>query len=684
MSRPSTLAIAALLSLPACSTGPTGSDADAKGGAGGKADDVRACAEGRNCLQFRSYDVLFTNPLCASYPYDEPLSEVDGERDIVAKPKNVYCNGDFDSDNSRLRDSSPQSRILEWTNALQAGDEMFLAYLSFSDQDVTDALCEAQGRGAEITMVLDKLSARAEDLQNCGGEVLIRGHVGSVGFAHNKVIIVNPNGAGPSDDGDGFMKLSYGSGNMSSGTHLHHENWHFIDVARDSFFAQSHVCLMEGLIPEERTAGKGAFTDFMTECRNGIDAEPEDDITAYFIPALADRKALMGGKIPSAANPDWFRQTDLLTLIDSAETIDAGAHRFSSSKMIDGMLARLADSDRPFHLRLIADDDLYWLTPLAPSKIAVVGFNAFNEADKIDELRAADNGRGRFEEAYMETNHKAHLLHHNKFLIFAGMADHADTVLMGSPNLTGTGFDGNLENLYITDIPEVVGAFQAQYDLWWDGEGPLPEGHSVAPRATHADDMPLEILAPDTPVDGGTDPTPEPGECGLRIAEVLYDAVSSDNGKEWVKLYNSCDDTQPLDGMSLGWGGSSYKTGGMDLEGKLDGKSCIIIGGPTADATNGSPALDVVADFSPDLQNSGSTADGIALFVGSRSDRGDDAVPVDAVVYGGSNTSGLIDHTGTAPEPHVRDAASGDSIVRIDGATWDVADTPTPTSCPSF
>ncbi len=679
----SSLAIAALLAAPACSATSGDGGPNANGGAGGKADGARACAEGRTCLQFKSYEVLFTNPLCSTYAYDEPVSEVDGERDIAAKPKNVYCDGDFDSDNSRMRASSPQSRLLDWVNALDAGDEIFLAYLSFSDQDVATALCEAEGRGAEVTFVLDKLSARAEELANCGGEVLIRGHVGSVGFAHNKVILVNPDGAGPSDEDDGFMKMSYGSGNMSSGTHLHHENWHFIDVARDSFFAQSHLCLMEGLIPEERTAGKTAFSDFMAECRSGIDAEPEDDISAYFIPALADRKALMGGNIPSNADGDWFRQTDLLTLIDQAATIDIGAHRFSAKKMVDALEARLLDADRPFHMRLIADDDLYWLDPIAPSEVRVVGFNSFAEIDKLDQLRTADGERGRFEEAYMETNHSAHLLHHNKFMIFEGRDGEPDALLMGSPNLTGTGFDDNLENLYITDIPEVVEAFRAQYALWWDGEGALPEGHDVAPRVTLADDMPIDVIAPEPPTDGGPTGPGTPGECGIRIAEVLYDAVSSDNGKEWIKLYNSCEDTIELDGMSLGWGGSTYKDG-LDLEGKLDGGRCMIIGGPTTDATNGGPTIDMAANFSPDLQNSGSTADGIAIFAAANADVDGDTVPVDAVIYGGSNTSGLIDASGSAPDPHVRDAKSGDTIVRIGEGEWDVADEPTPDTCPTF
>lgn len=650
-------------------------------GAGGKVDDVRDCAQGRNCLEYRSWEVLFTNPLCENYPYDEPVSEVDDERDITAKPKNIYCDPEFDADASRLRVSSPQARILEWVAELGDGDEIFLAYLSFSDQAVADALCSAEAAGVEVTMVLDKLSVRAEDVRDCGGEVFIRGNVGSVGFAHDKLLLVNPDEPGPADLDDEFIRMSFGSGNLSSGTHLHHENWNFLEVARDSFFVQSHLCLMEALIAEEHTAGKTAFSDFMAQCRSTIEAEPEDDITAYFIPALADRKALMGESVPSQADGAWFRMTDMMTLIAEADAIDIGAHRFSSTEMIDALVARLADETRPFHLRLIADDDLYWLSPLSPSRVRVVGLNSFFEADKLDELREADAGRGRFEEAYMETNHKARLLHHNKFLIWEGRGGARDALLFGSANLTGTGFDDNLENIYITDIPEVVAAFQAQYDLWWDGEGPLPEGHRVAPRATRAQDMPIEIFAPSEP---GDPLEPEDRECGIRLAEVLYDGVGADDGQEWIKLYNSCDDARSLDGMSVGWGGSSYETGGVDLTGTIPGKQCFVVGGPTSGSHNGDPTFDLVTDLSPDLQNGGSIADGVALFAHRRREVDADSIPLDAVVYGESNASALLDAFGGVADPDVRGGEPGDSVVLVAPDTWAVASEPQPERCPTF
>lgn len=676
MSRTSSLLLGLALTLPACAEDASDpSPGELSPEAGGKSDDVEGegesasdpadegtCPEGRTCLDYQSYEVLFTNPVCGNYRYDEPIEEVDGERDVLGKPKNVYCTKEFDSVPSGSRRSSPQRRLLDWIEPIGAGDELFLAYLSFSDGKIADALCDAEARGAEVTFVLDKMSSKAEQVLECGVDVLIRGHQGSVGFAHDKILMVNPKAAGPADgDETTYLKLSFGSGNMSSGTHLHHENWHFLEVNRDSYFVQTHLCLMESLLDEAHTDGKGAYRSFMNECRDAIAQPPEDDIIPYFIPVLDDSRALTA---------------KMLELIDAAETIDIGAHRFSYNELIDALSARLSSS-RPFHLRFIADDDLYWLDPIAPARIAVLGPNSFHERDKVRELREADGGAGRFEEKYLETNHSLHLLHHNKYLLARGL-EGRDALIVGSSNFTGTGFEGNLENMYFVDIPEVVDAFKAQFALMWDGEGPLPEGLDVPPMATFRDDMPVELVTVKEPsaVEEPVDRSADGRTCGIRIAEVVYDVDGSDTGREWIKLYNSCDDERSLEGMSLGWGGSTYGTGGIDLNGSVAGKSCLIVGGPDASVT-----VDLELAWTPDIQNSGSEADGIALFAAEQSEADD--LPVDAVVYGSSNVNGLIDHTGEAAQPHVGDAAAGEAIVRIDEDTWAI-DQPDALACPSF
>jgi len=178
-----------------------------------------------------------------------------------------------------------------------------------------------------------------------------------------------------------------------------------------------------------------------------------------------------------------------------------------------------------------------------------------------------------------------------------------------------------------------------------------------------------EVLAPDS----------------LIIAEVYYDEPGTDGGLEWVKLFNGTGADIDLATYSLGHGGSNYTFGTYQLAGTIAAGQCFVVGGPDASADNGFmgvPAYDQAAIFGPNnIQNSGSTADGVALFNVTADAIASDTTPIDAVVYGGNNGNDLIDETGTAPAPDVGDAPSGDSIgLQLYGA-WAIQVDPTPTVC---
>lgn len=699
------LAAASTAALSACSASSIGGPDDGPG-PGGKADDARACAAGVNCLQFASYEVLFTNPLCGQYSHDDGDNITDLEGDpVIGKPKNVYCRDEndrklnFDGETGEGRVTSPLFRIVDWISDTNDGDEIFLSYLSFSDDDVFNALCDASGRGVDITFIVDKKDSgdHGSRLEDCGATVLERGG-GKVPFAHVKLMMINPDKAGPDGNDEKFLRMTFGSGNMSTGTYLHHENWHFLEVARESYFVEAHKCLRDSLIAHDHTSngdGKGEFADRMDECTDRITTdlglEEEDDMKAYFVPALSSRKK---------------QQKLMRALIAASPELDMGVHRIGSKTIIDPLSSRLEDDSDPVRLRLIADDDLFWRNPVAPAQFKEEGFNGPGDVNAIQDLEEADtdsqgNRRGRFEQKFMETATRQ--FHHNKYIIFndigdlqaaidtdsdqstdVSLAPATEAVMMGAANITGTGFNDNFENNYITTIPEVVDAFQAQFTLLWDGEGQLPEGHDVAPRATAIEDMPRELVhitEPDEPVPGGN------GDCGLRIVEFMPNPDGTDGGREWIKLYNSCDDDQSLDGLSLGWGGSEYSSSAsFDLSGidALEGKSCMIIGAQTSDSGNGSPDVDVKATFSPGLQNGGDVADAVALFAAAASDLSSSSIPLDAVIYGGAdNGNGLVDGNGDARAPHnTTKARAGDSY-RLDNGVWTHGD-PKPADCPSF
>jgi hypothetical protein len=193
-----------------------------------------------------------------------------------------------------------------------------------------------------------------------------------------------------------------------------------------------------------------------------------------------------------------------------------------------------------------------------------------------------------------------------------------------------------------------------------------------------------------TSTDGGMDEssgastTGEPGECHPILAEVLYNPTGSDNKKEWIRLYNPCAVEIELDLYSLGWGGTSYvATGRKNLEGAVDPGECFLVGGATSDGSNGNPVYDQESDFNGDLQNGGDPADGVALFLGKPGSITAGTVPLDAVIYGDTNGSGLLDANGDMPPPHVATAPEGSSIRRTAlTPTWVIEPNPTPNACP--
>ncbi|TNF25668.1 MAG: hypothetical protein EP329_22695 [Deltaproteobacteria bacterium] len=168
---------------------------------------------------------------------------------------------------------------------------------------------------------------------------------------------------------------------------------------------------------------------------------------------------------------------------------------------------------------------------------------------------------------------------------------------------------------------------------------------------------------------------------GLLLDEVFYNPADADDGLEWVRLYNGTGAAVDLSGYSLGWGGNDYTYGTMQLSGTVAAGACFLVGGPTSNASNGAPTFDQTTKFDPNIQNSGATADGVALFNVQASAITGSTVPIDAVIYGDANTNNLKDGSGAAPAPHTAAAAPGSSLVRQTSTTWGVSATPNGSGC---
>jgi phosphatidylserine/phosphatidylglycerophosphate/cardiolipin synthase-like enzyme len=377
------------------------------------------------------FEVYFTNPKCQEYLYGQANYANDGSI-LYTRPKNVYCTSD-DYLLNHKRVDSPHYQLIKLINDPSVS-ELFFTYLSFSQKAVAQAICDnISDRGLKVTFIIDsnnerRDSARAllDQINACGAKTYFRGNVSGLGFAHNKLIL-----ADYADDSD-KKTIVYSSGNMSSGTILHHENWGFITTSKKSYFYQAHACLREGML--EFHHSRGEFSKFIQTCKNKIKAVEEDDIKLFIVP----------GEGKKAMN-------QIVKLVESHDQLDLAFHRFSNTALIKALTDAL-EQDKS--VRLVGDDDLYWSGKLNRQ----IGSNSKQESSHVSKLVLAGA-----KVAYMQTNGSAHLLHHNKFIVF-NQQNQPRFVFTGAGNFTQAAFNHNFENFYLIAIDEIVSRYQAQYE----------------------------------------------------------------------------------------------------------------------------------------------------------------------------------------------------------------------------
>jgi hypothetical protein len=173
-------------------------------------------------------------------------------------------------------------------------------------------------------------------------------------------------------------------------------------------------------------------------------------------------------------------------------------------------------------------------------------------------------------------------------------------------------------------------------------------------------------------------------ECRLLVVEVLYNVEGGDDLLQWVKLYNRCDESIDLAGLSIGYSSLAWGDGFKELVGTVDPFGCYIVGGPDSSALNGDPDYMLADDYAPNLDTAEVTGAAVGLF-DVPTDQIPGATPIDAVIYGPNNDNGLIDSNGRVVAPHVGNAPENGSIQRTsEDDTWIIADVPTPGACPPF
>jgi len=237
----------------------------------------------------------------------------------------------------------------------------------------------------------------------------------------------------------------------------------------------------------------------------------------------------------------------------------------------------------------------------------------------------------------------------------------------GRPGGTLVNLTTDEAGISVLEYPEAVTVEEGAFFTSFTVAGLLP-GSATLTASTEAGEVSTELEIVEVQL------------AGLIITEILYDTPGGDSPKEWVEIYNGTIVEVDLSAYSLGNGGTNYTTSKVQLSGIVEPGACFVVGGPESGEDNGSPVFDQEFDFEPDFQNSGDTADGVALFAVPASEVTNTTVPIDVVIYGGQNKNGLMDETGEPGEVDVGDVSSGSSLeLTADG--WVAQPEPTPNDC---
>lgn len=165
----------------------------------------------------------------------------------------------------------------------------------------------------------------------------------------------------------------------------------------------------------------------------------------------------------------------------------------------------------------------------------------------------------------------------------------------------------------------------------------------------------------------------------IEIKEVMFNPEGTDSQYEWVKIYNPNNFAVDLSDYRIASAGLQFEEIAQ-LSGTIPAQTCWIVGGPESGVINGSPTFNIAVAFSASIQNSGSTADGVAIYYGSLSESGN--YPLDVVIYGGTNSNDLPGPDGNPAGVDIADGElEGQSIIKINGSWQFNVDMASPDSC---
>lgn len=266
------------------------------------------------------------------------------------------------------------------------------------------------------------------------------------------------------------------------------------------------------------------------------------------------------------------------------------------------------------------------------------------------------------------------------FLVIGGvLVPESDLPLSGS---LGNGSNG--DGLRVVDcagMPSDVVVYGGNNDDGVTDETGNP-ANSVAPAPPEASSVQrlidgydtgtnhLDFAVAETPTPGAPNPEITPIECvpsagGVRINELLPDPEGTDDGLEWIELYNAGSQPQSLDGWSFSAGTSDFDDRDILLPGgtTIEPGAFFVIGGELVEQA------DLVLTFT--LGNGSSSRDGLRLF-------DCEGNVIDTAIYGATDEEepdeGIVDDNGELAESY-GDPGSNQSLYRVeDGIDTDAAE----------
>lgn len=373
--------------------------------------------------------------------------------------KDVWC--DFGDANASATKIGTEDRLIEMINAPKT-KSIWLAYFSFSNSKVQEALCTAaktKSLPINIFIHTESYAAISQRFQGCGSSIRVydRGKpFGSSEIQHIKVFLasettdLNPmtsmSGAQQTDAAKTRVTFTSSSGNLSSfGTSLHFDNWMFLDMPTSDYVAQANVCMFAALRDSNNV--RTEFTKMYESCRSSIQAKPTNELEFYVVPSSMSK------------SPRPYEAMKNLVL-GANKSLHVAIHRLTTAKIYKDLFRTSAY--RGVQFKLIMDDDALRKSKVNGGDAGDVGKDDIVAFRTLRSVIGQNGNAISFMETKADASSKQY--HHNKFIIADGKE-----VFQGSGNFTSSSLNisgqGNYEQFYVIRDPGMVKGFIDGYKV---------------------------------------------------------------------------------------------------------------------------------------------------------------------------------------------------------------------------